>query len=170
VAQSQNTHNKDIYDGTLIFATDQSGVSGVNQGDITVFDSTLNSSKGGARAVVPATGQSEMAHYIGISRQNSVLNSLNDVLLTVDVAFKNVYNLKTTAGETYLHLQPVYWNETADAQTITNNTNSGARTVVVGYIILPQEFVMNGTLSIVGAAGILIPVAIVAHTPVASLA
>jgi hypothetical protein len=170
MAQSQNTHNKDIFDGTLVFATDQSGVHGVNQGDIAVFDSTLNSSKGGVRAVVPATGQGEMAHYVGIATQNSVLNSLNDVLLTVVIAFKNVFNLKTTASDVYTHLLPVYWNETADAQTVTVSTNSGARTIPVGYVVIPQEYLMNGNLSITGAAGILIPVAIVAHQPVASLA
>jgi hypothetical protein len=170
MAQSQNTHSKDLFDGDALYATDQTGVSGVNQGDITVFDASLNSGAGGARAVVPATGQTEMAHYIGCSRQNSVLNSLNDLLLTVVVAFKNVYKFKTTAAETYHHLDAVYWNETADSQTIVKATNSGARTIIVGYVILPDELLLNGTLSITGAAGVNIPVAVVAHFPVSTLA
>ncbi len=170
MAQSYNTHDKDIFDGHLIYATDQSGVKVANQGDIVMFDATLNGGLGGVRAVVPATGQGEMATYIGIAGQNSILNSLNDVLLTIDVNFKNVFKMKTTAADVYKHLTPVYWNETADAQTVIVSSNTGARTVKVGYVILPNEFLMNGTLSITGAAGITVPVAIVATSPVASLA
>lgn len=167
MAQSQNTHNRDIFDGVLLYAPDQSGTNVVNQGDIVMFDSSLNSSKGGVRSVA---SQADMAEYIGCALENSILNSLNDVLLTLNVGFKNIYNFKTTAGETYTHLQKVFFNETADAQTITNGTNSGARTVAVGYIVLPQELIMNGNLSVLGAAGVSIPVAVVATYPVVGLA
>jgi hypothetical protein len=166
-AGAQNTHNKDIDDGTLIYAPDQTGTNVVNQGDIVVFDATLNGAAGGART---AASQADLAKYIGVATQNSILNSLNDILLTLEVAFKNVFNFKTTAGDVYTHLAPVYFNETADAQTVTVSTNSGARTVKIGYVVLPNEFIMNGTLSVTGAAGVTIPIAIVATYPVVGLA
>lgn len=170
MAQSQNTHNKDIFDGTLVCATDQTGVKVVNQGDVVTFDKTLNSSQGGVRTI---TAQADMASggnvgFLGVAMANSILNSLNDVLLTIEVGFKNVFNFKTTSGETYYHLTKVYSAvDVADAQTVTTSTNSGGRTVPVGYVVLPNEYIMNGVLSVTGAAGVLIPVAITPNIPAA---
>jgi DNA-binding XRE family transcriptional regulator len=168
MAQSQNTHIRDIYDGTLVYAPDLTGTDVVNQGDIVVFDATLNGGLGGVRSAV---AQADLAKYIGVATQNSVINSLNDKQTTIIVAFKNVFIFNTTAGDVYTHLAPVYFNETATgAQTVTVGTNSGARSVKVGYVVLPQELVMNGTLSITGAAGVVVQVAVAATYPIVGLA
>lgn len=164
---SANTHNKNIHDGDLLYPTDRSGVKVVNQGDIVMFDSTLNSANGGIRS---ALIQADMATYAGVALQNSQLNSLGDVLTTIMVAFKNVFMFKTTAAETYKHGDKVFLNETLDSQTIVKSTNTGARTVAVGFVVLPNENIMAGVLTITGATGTSIPVAVTANFPVASLA
>ena len=160
MGQSQNTHSRDISNGLLVYATDQTGVKVCNQGDIVCWKSTLNGSKGGVEQVaLPA----DMSTYAGIATQNSILTSLNDVLYTVMVAFKNVFLLKTVAGDTLKHGDAVYLYDSGgtitDAQTITNTQPSDA-TVVVGYVVLPQEQIMNGVLSITGGTGTTAPIAI----------
>lgn len=168
MAQNQNTHAIDLHDGTIIHAPDQTGAHVCNQGNLGVFDTTLNSGLGGTRDVVT---QADLAKFVGVALQNSILNSLNDVELTVEYAFKNVFKFKTTAGDVYTHLAPVYYNETAaDANTVTVSTNSGARTVIVGYVVLSGENIMNGILSVTGATNVQIQVAVRANYPVAALA
>lgn len=162
---AQNSHNKDIFLGDIIYPT--SSVNVVNQGDIVMNDATLNSGNGGLRAVAT---QADMATFAGIAKQSSVLNSLGDLLPTVAVAFKNIFNLKTTAADVYKHGSKVFFNETADAQTVTVSTNAGARTVAVGYVVLPNENLLAGNLTVTGASGVTIPVAILANFPAASLA
>ncbi|MGH7745427.1 MAG: hypothetical protein ACREQ5_11635 [Candidatus Dormibacteria bacterium] len=162
---SANTHSQDIYLGTLVYATDATGVKPVNQGDIAVWDATLNGGNGAVRA---AAAQADMAAYAGAATQSSFLNSLKEIEPTVAVAFKNVYMFKTTAAEVYKTGTKVFFLETADAQTITSSTNAGARTVAVGYVVLPNESLVAG--SVTGAAGVSVPVAVTANFPVASLA
>jgi hypothetical protein len=179
-AQSQNTSRFDIYDGVLIYAPDLTGVKPCHQGDIVCFDGTLNSGAGGVRqAIVQAdlvlNLQNPVLGYAGVAVQNSILNSLGDQLTTVEVGFKNIFNFYTTSGEIYTEGQPVYLNETVvatngNSQQITNNNNSGLRSVKIGYVHLPQDLVMAGTLSITGAANIFVPVAVIANFPAASLA
>lgn len=165
---STNTFNHRIDDGKIEYVPDLGGTNPTYQGQVVTFDSSLNSGNGGIR---PATAQADMAHFAGIADQNSVLNSLNEQLPTVRVGFKNVYMLNTTAAETYKHGTKVYLNETvADSMTVTTSTNTGARTVAVGYVLLPNESLRTGITSITGAAGVQIPVAIVANYPVAGIA
>lgn len=175
MAQFQNPANKDIFDGSLIYATDSSGVNVVNQGDVVVFDPALNSGNGGIRsAAVQADLVLAGGGYAGVALQQSFVQSLGDKLATIEVAFKNVLNFNTTAAEVYKHGQPVYFNETGVAggiyNQVTNSTNAGARTVKVGYVILPNEQIMSGNLTVTGASGTTISVAIVATFPAASLA
>lgn len=123
----------------------------INQGDIVMWDSSLNSGNGGLRV---AANQADMATYMGVSEQQSPFASLGDTFNTIKVQRGGIVKLKTTAAETYTMFQTVYFNETLDAQSITNGTNTGARTVAVGVIIIPQSAAMNGVTSVAGGAGI----------------
>jgi hypothetical protein len=163
-----NTFCYKIDDGKLTFVPDLSGAAPIKQGQIAVFDATLNGALGGIRPVVT---QADMAKYAGIADQNSILTSLNEKLPTVVCGFQNVYFMPTTAADVYTYGQKVFYNEVvADGQTITNGTNAGARTVPVGYIILPNESMMGGILSITGAAGLSIMVAVSGNYPVFGIA
>jgi hypothetical protein len=154
--------------GNPILVPDLTGVLPVYQGQISVWDATLNGGNGGVRA---ASTQADMATFIGIAEQNSILNSLLEQLPTVRVGVKNVYYLNTTAGEVYKYGTKVFFNETvAGALQITSGTNSGARTVAVGYVVLPNQTMLAGITSVTGAAGVTIPVAIVGVWPVAGIA
>lgn len=158
----------EIADGHIICPPDLSGVKPITQGQVACWDTSLNSGNGGVR---PATVQADLANYVGVAEQNSVLNSLNEQLPTVRIGVKNVYLFNTTAAETYKHGTKVYFNETAsDEMTITTNTNTGARTVAVGYVLLHNQDILAGNLSVTGAAGVQVPVAIVPNWPVASIA
>lgn len=163
-----NTFSVNIFDGKMTYAPDLSGVKPIKQGQVACFDDTLNGGNGGIR---PALIQADMAKYAGIADQNSILNSLKEQLPSVVCGFKNVYFMPTTAADTYKHGDPVFLNEVVgDGQTITSGSNSGARTVPVGYALIPNESLLGGILSITGAAGLSIWVAVFANFPVASIA
>ena len=174
--QFQNPANKDIFDGTMIYATDSTGVQIVNQGDIVVFDASLNAGNGGIRsAVVQADLVLAGGGYAGIAMQQSFVQSLGDKLSTIEIGFKCVWNFVSTPGETYKHGMPVFFNETGVGglginNQVTNSTNTGARTIKVGYVILPNEQLMSGNLTVLGATGTTISVAVVATFPAVSLA
>lgn len=73
------------------------------------------------------------------------------------IGFGDVYTLFTTAGDTYVDGQAVYYG--ADAQTITNVAASHS----VGVVSLPA----GG--SVIGGSGVLVPVLIIPQLPVQSL-
>jgi hypothetical protein len=146
---SRNTFVKSTSDETLAGIPTGGSAYAINQGDIVVWDSTLNSGAGGIR--VPAA-QSDMSKYIGVAAQQTPMASLGDVLLTLEVFRSCIVKLKGTNGETYYQYTPVYWNETVDVQSVTLSTNSNARTVPVGYVIVPQDLTMAGTYSVLAGA------------------
>ncbi len=172
VFQTTNNFCFSLTDGKLVLIPDLSGTTPLYQGQIAVWDSTLNSGNGGIR---PAATQADMADFVGIAEQNSILNSLGDQEPTVRVGFQGVYFMNTTAAEVYKFGTKVFFNETV-AQVvgaygqITLGNNAGARTVPVGYVILPNQSMLAGITTITGAAGVTVPVAIVTNWPAAGLA
>lgn len=149
-----NTFRFNTYDGRLAGIPIVPGQA-INQGDLLMWDTSLNSGNGGAR--VPAA-QADMnaagGGYFGVSDNTDPVASLGDYLNNVNAIIGGVCVFKTTAGDTYKMFTKVFFNETVDAQTITSNTNAGARTIPVGYAIIKPELVMAGTLTLAGAAGV----------------
>ena len=137
----------------------------INQGDLLVWDATLNAGNGAART--PVT-QADMADYLGVSNGQNPVRSLNDTSNYIPMYNKGVMRFQTTAGEVYTHLQKVFFNETLSVQTITNGTNAGARTVAVGFVCLEPQLIMAGTTSLTGAAGVVVNVFITPTFPAAS--
>jgi hypothetical protein len=88
---------------------------------------------------------------------------------SIEVRRGGIIRLFTTAAETYKMFTKVFFNETIDAQTIVAATNSGARTVAVGYAILPQQNTMSGATTLVGAANTQIQVWLTPAYPVATI-
>jgi hypothetical protein len=162
---SRNTDVKETFDASLAGIPIVPGQA-INQGDFVMWDATLNAGNGGLRT--PVT-QGDMATYMGIAKQQSPIASLGDLINTMGIRLVGIVRAHTTPGETYTMFQKVFFNETIDVQTITNNTNSGARTVQVGFIILPQQLTMGGSTSLLGAAGIDIQVWISPAYPVVQL-
>jgi len=176
--QTLNNFAFTLQDGKLIVLPDLSGAVPTFQGQLVVWDATLNGGNGGVR---PAAAQADLANFVGVAEQNSQLNSLGDILPTVCVGFQGVYYFNTTAAEVYKFGTKVFYNETvpqivptlpAQVQPaqVTSSTNAGARTVAVGFVILPNEKLLAGISSITGAAGLQVPVAVVANWPTAGLA
>lgn len=145
-----------------------SGTSAINQGDLLMWDTAGNAGNGGAR--VPAS-QADMATYLGTAGQTNPVTSIGGNINNTNVeANGKVVQFKTTPGETYKHFDKVFFNETLDAQTIVKSTNSGARTVAVGYVQLPENLVAAGITSLTGASGVTIPVVLTPNYPAASAA
>jgi len=176
--QTTNNFSHQIHDGKLLYVPDLTGTVPIFQGQIAVFDATLNGGNGGIR---PAASQADMTTFVGIAEQNSILNSLGDQLPTVRVGFKNIYFMNTTAAEVYKFGTVVFFNEAVPqvvgilpANTpygqVTASTNAGARTHAVGYVILPNQTMLAGITSVTGAVNVQIPVAVVAQFPVPGLA
>lgn len=147
---SRNTDRRETYDHVLAGNPIVPGQV-INQGDICTWDNTLAAGNGSMRVV---TVQADMANYLGVSMQQSPFASLGDFTNSLEIRRGGIVRLKTSPGETYKQFQPVYFNETFDAQTITNTTNAGARTVPVGFAIIPPELTMNGATNLLGAAGV----------------
>jgi hypothetical protein len=162
ITTPSNTHISDVYDGQIAGLAIGS-TADFNQGDMLIWDTTLNSGNGGLR--VPTT-QADIDYYVGIAAQTNPVTSLNDIINNSNVWKSGKFYMKTTSGETYKAFQPVYFNENADAQTITNSTATGARTKPIGFICIPQDLVVAGVLTVLGAAGVSIPVLIVPQYPV----
>ncbi len=149
--KSSNVNIIETYDGVLTAVPIVPG-SVINSGDIIIWDPALLSGNGGART---PTVQADIAlangGFLGTSRQQSPVASLGDYLNNIDYTKQGAVRLHSTAAETYKMFTPVYWNEAVDVQTVTNV--STARTLI-GYIRLPQQSVMQGVLSITGAANV----------------
>jgi hypothetical protein len=137
----------------------------IYQGDVLCWDATLNSALGAVRSV---TNQADMATYIGISEQQSPVASLGDTINNVNIYKQAKMKFYTNPGDVFKMWVPVYFLETAsNAQTVTTSTNSGARTVPVGYCVLTQQLVGAGVLSYTGVAGQFIHVVITPNYPFA---
>jgi hypothetical protein len=146
---SRNSFVKHTFDGSLAGMPTAGSSYPINQGDIVCWDTTLNSGAGGLRTVAV---QADMAKYVGVAAQQTPIASLGDSLLSLEIWQSVIVKLKGTSGETYYHFQEVYWNETVDVQTISNSTNSNARTNPVGWVIIPQDLCMNGIYSVLAGA------------------
>lgn len=146
---SRNPDRRETYDHVLAGIPLVPGQA-INEGDVTTWDNTLAAGNGALRVAVT---QADMANFMGVSLQQSPIASLGDTINSIEIRRGGIVLMKTTPGETYKHFQPVYFNETLDAQTITNGTNAGARTVPVGFIQIPPELTMNGVATLLGAAG-----------------
>lgn len=163
--QSRNTNVKETYDHVLNGIPIVLGQA-INQGDIVMWDTSLSSGNGGMRV---AATQGDMATYLGAAMQMSPVASLGDQVNNLGIGRGGIFRFHTTSGETYKMFTKVFLNETIDAQTIVASTNTGARTVPVGYIILPQQQVMSGVLTLTGAAGVDVQVWITPNFPVATI-
>lgn len=135
---------KDTYDGVESYACYTS--SGISQGDMIQWDT-------GARKATPLTTASG-AIFLGVSESAQPLAGLGSstVSLTGDVVrvkSTGVHAMKTTMGETYVHLTPVFMG--GDAQTVTN---AGGQARLIGRCWVP------GGQSITGASGVKVPVLI----------
>jgi hypothetical protein len=162
---SRNPDVKETYDHVLAGIPIVPGQA-INQGDMVCWDSSLNSSNGGLRVVA---AQADMATYMGVAMQQSPFASLGDVFNTIEVRRGGAVRFNTTAAETYKMFTKVFFSETVDAQTIVASTNSGARTVACGYIILPQQLTMSGATTLVGAAGVQVQVWLTPAFPVSTI-
>lgn len=162
---SRNSFVKNTYDETLAGLPVKSGAA-INQGDLVIWDTTANSNAGGLRT--PVT-QGDMANYVGVASQQTPVASLGDSLLTLAIWRSSIIKFKGTNGETYYNFTEVYFNETADVQTITLSTNSNARTVPVGWVILPSQLGMSGVFSLVAGAATDVPVWVNPKFPISYL-
>ena len=160
---SRNTDRRETYDHVLAGIPIVPGQV-INEGDIVVWDNALAAGNGSLRVAV---AQVDMANYMGTAMQQSPIASLGDFTSSMEIRRGGIVRLKTTPGETYKHFQPVFFNETLDGQSITNGTNTGARTVPVGFAQIPPELTMNGATTLLGAAGTDIDVWIKPNFPVA---
>jgi hypothetical protein len=165
---SRNPDIKETYDHVLYGIPIALGQA-INQGDLVCWDTTITTGGGTNGGLRVVAAQSDMAKYMGVSEQQSPFASLGDQFYSIGIRRGGIVRLHTTASETYKMFQEVYWNETADVQTITNGTNTGGRTVPVGYIIIPQALVMNGVTTVVGAAGVDVQVWLTPNYPVATI-
>lgn len=161
---SRNINLRETFDGRLHVPIVAGTV--INQGDALCWDNTLAGGNGAARVVA---AQADMANFLGFAVQQDPVASIGDSLNTIEIVRSGIVRMKTTPAETYKHFQKLYFNETLDAQTITNNTNSGARTVGVGFAQIPQEPSMNGVTTWLGAVGTDIDVLITPNFPAASI-
>jgi hypothetical protein len=160
---SRNTNVKETYDHSLAGVPIVLGQA-INQGDVVMWDTTLNSGNGGLRV---AASQADMATYMGVAGQQSPIASLGDQINNLQIFIGGVFRFHTTAAEVYKMFTKVFLSETADAQTII--ANATGRTIAVGYVIIPQELVMKGVLTITGAAGIDVQVWLTPNFPVATI-
>ena len=149
--KSSNTNVKETYDGVFAGIPIVPG-SVINEGDIVIFDPALNAGNGGVRTPTVAADISLAGGgFMGTSRQQSPIASLGDFILTIDITKQGVVRMHTTAAETYKMFTPVFWNDAIDVQTIT--TVATGR-VQIGWALIPQQNVMNGVLTVTGAANV----------------
>lgn len=146
---SRNPCAVDTFDGDIAGIPIAAGAS-INQGDFVVWDPAANSGNGGIRTPAVA-GDMSLANggFIGIAGQQNPIASLGDPLNTLQLFFRGMYRMKTTAAEVYKMFTPVYFNDAVDVQTITSVI--GTRTAV-GRIIIPQQQTMQGVQSVTGVA------------------
>lgn len=123
---------KEVFDGYESYAV----ASGVETGSMMQWDT-------GARVATPMTTASG-AIFLGVSEESNPLNGLGTtaVPLTGNVSrikSQGIFNMKTTSGETYSHLDAVFMG--ADDQTVTK-VGSGR---MVGRIHLPGGSQVSGS-------------------------
>ena len=144
---SRNPCAIDTYDGDLAGIPIAAGQT-INQGDFIVWDPAANAATGGLRTpVVPADMSIVNGGFMGVAGQQNPVASLGDPLNTLQIFFRNIVRMKSTAGETYLMFTPLYWNDAVDVQTCTSVV--GTRTLI-GYAIIPASRTMNGVQSLLG--------------------
>lgn len=143
----------------------------VNAGDLICFDHS-----GGLSVKTPAA-QSDMTYYIGVAEmQNPVSSGIDSSAtiigpggVTLYASRSGIFRFYATAGETYTPLMPVYFNETASVQTVTNSTNSAARTIAVGLYFPGGQQQMRGgstNLDVTAVTGTVIEVWLTPAYPV----
>ncbi len=133
----------DMFTGTESYAVATG--SGINTGDLMQWDTGSRI----ATLMVAVSG----AIFLGVAQSSQPLVGLgtSTVTLTGDkvrIKGQGVHSLKSTTGETYSHLDPVFMG--ADTQTATKVGSSR----VIGRVWLP-----DGT-QVTGAAGTNVPVMI----------
>jgi len=119
----------------------------INQGDLLVHDDTNH-------VAALATNDASIAKLIGVAEESFPINSLgtgdgSTRQLSVQVGWGDVYEFKTTSGDTYHDGDQVYIG--ADAQTVTNT--AGGATHPLGIVRLPI-----GVASVAAAAGVTVDV------------
>lgn len=169
VTTSRNTRVIDTFDGKApAFPILSTNV--MNAGDLVCWDHS------GGLSVMTPTDQADMAYYMGVADQQNIIGSGLDgsatILGKVNSMIVNrggIFWFYATSGETYTPLQPVYFNETLSVQTVTNNTNSAARSVAVGLYFPDGQQVSRGgatNLDITAGSTTVIPVWITPLYPV----
>lgn len=158
---SRNTRWVDTFDGrdpsVPILSTNV-----MNAGDLCCWDHS------GGLSVKTPTDQADMAYYMGVADiQNPVSSGIDanaeqlGIYYSMVVKRSGVLLFYATSGETYTPFTVVYFNETVSVQTVTSSTNSGARTVAVGYYFpTGQQIVRGGSsnLDVTAVSGTIIPV------------
>jgi hypothetical protein len=132
------------------------------QGDLLYWDSTV-------QYVKPLDSDAHAANLVGVALRSAYLAPYYSMQLSGGpgpvknyfdwalIGFGDVYSFFTTAGDSYVPGQSVYFG--ADAQTITNV----AATKVIGTIWNPA----GGAIA--GGAGVMVNVLVVPQTPIQSL-
>lgn len=126
---------KDVYDGVENYA--YYTASGIVQGDFMQWDL-------GARVAVPLTAVSG-AVFLGVCEDASPMASLGTAarpLLAggvIRIKSQGIFSMKTTSGETYAHLDPIFMG--ADTQTVTK-VSSGR---MLGRVHLPNGTTVAGS-------------------------
>ena len=124
-----------------------------------------------AAYVKPLASDANAQYLVGVSLRGSYLapfasmqqsggpGMVKNYYLDALVGFGAIFSFYSTAGDTYNHLDPIFFG--TDAQTITNQ----AATHSIGVVMLPTP----GTTAIAGGSTVLVPVLVIPQIPVQSL-
>ena len=158
---SRNPRSLETFDGKIVFPLLANAV--MNVGDIAVWDTASN------LGVRTPTTQADMANYIGVAEQQNPVASLGDQVTSMLIMRNGTAWFFATPGDAYVPLGPVFFNEAISVQTVTSNTNAGARTKPVGFYLPGQQSILRGgagNLNVTGVAGLLIQVWLTPSYPV----
>ncbi len=171
---SKNSMNV-IEEGGLVpvqerYPHDVSGSHDYNQGDLMYRDAT-------SQQVWPLDTDAHAATFVGVAAKPGFIAPYTQTQLAGGPAMGKVYDLNALiqrdcivglfghTGETYYDGNSVYLDASADPQTICNtagNAQGGAGAHPVGVVKLP-----DGVTSQAYAAGVRVPVRIIAQFPIA---
>lgn len=157
---SRNPRSIATDDGKVVFPL-LAGAT-MNVGDIAVWDTASN------LGVRTPTTQADMTDYVGVAEQQFPVSSNLDEPSAQGMPGPSMLVMRNgmawffcTPGDNYVPFNPVFFNETLSVQTVTSNTNAGARTKPVGFYFPGQQQIMRGgagNINVTGVAGLLIQV------------
>lgn len=140
------------------YPIDQTGAAAFNQGDLVYFDTS-------AKVLKALDSDAHAADLAGVALISSALALYTDALTgaaksnvepKVPVGFGDVFNFTGVAGDSYAHMDAVYY--ATDAQHVT----AVGASHLIGYVWLPLGNTLTGAVTV--------PILVVAQHPVANLA